>query len=193
MPNDENYLAFLQDYYTQHGVIPSLPAIGRLVGLSSTSSVDAMVKRLKLAGYLKTSPDKRLAPTPRFFQRPLFDSVRAGLPQSVSDAQAEAVTIDAFLVERPSTTVLIRVKGDSMIDAGIHEGDIVIVDRSIGAKVGDMVVAIVDNDFTLKTLVREKGQFVLHPANPAYPVIRPEGQLEIFGVVVGQFRKYARR
>jgi repressor LexA len=68
-----------------------------------------------------------------------------------------------------------------------------VVDRSIGAKADDMVVAIVDNDFTLKTLAREKGGFVLHPANPTYPVIRPEGQLEIFGVVVGQFRKYARR
>lgn len=193
MPNDENYLAALQDYYAQHGVIPSLPAIGRLVGMSSTASVDALVKRLKLAGYLKSSPDKRLAPTPRFFQRPLFESVRAGLPQSVNDAQADTVTIDDYLVERPSTTVLVRVKGDSMIDAGIHEGDIVVVDRSIGAKVGDMVVAIVDNDFTLKTLEREKGHYILRPANPAYPVIRPQGQLEIFGVVVGQFRKYARR
>jgi repressor LexA len=193
VPNDENYLAALQDYYAQHGVIPSLPAIGRLVGMSSTASVDALVKRLKLAGYLKSSPDKRLAPTPRFFQRPLFESVRAGLPQSVNDAQADTVTIDDYLVERPSTTVLVRVKGDSMIDAGIHEGDIVVVDRSIGAKVGDMVVAIVDNDFTLKTLEREKGHYILRPANPAYPVIRPQGQLEIFGVVVGQFRKYARR
>jgi repressor LexA len=56
--------------------------------------------------------------------------------------------------------------------------------------IGDIVVAVVDNEFTLKTLGREAGQFVLYPANHAYPTIKPEGRLEIFGVVVGQFRKY---
>jgi len=66
----------------------------------------------------------------------------------------------------------------------------VIVEKRHSANVGDMVVAIVDNEFTLKTLGKEKGGFVLIPANPAYPVIRPKGDMEIFGVVVGQFRKY---
>jgi repressor LexA len=56
--------------------------------------------------------------------------------------------------------------------------------------VGDIVVAIIDNEFTLKRLGREKGQIVLRPENKAYPVIRPKGDIEIFGVVVGQFRKY---
>ena len=78
-----------------------------------------------------------------------------------------------------------------MIDAGIVPGDVVIVEKRQLANVGDMVVAIVDNEFTLKTLGREGREFVLLPANKAYPVIRPKGQLEIFGVVVGQFRKYA--
>ena len=70
------------------------------------------------------------------------------------------------------------------------DDDIVVVEKRQLASVGDIVVAIVDGEFTLKTLGREKGRFVLYPANKAYPVIRPEGQLEIFGVVVGQFRKY---
>ena len=78
----------------------------------------------------------------------------------------------------------------SMIDAGIMPDDVVVVEKRGPANVGDMVIAIVDNEFTLKTLGKEKGQFILQPANPAYPVIRPKGELEIFGIVVGQFRKY---
>lgn len=77
-----------------------------------------------------------------------------------------------------------------MIDAGIHEGDIAIVEKRNLANVGDIVVAIVDNEFTLKTLDKEGGKYILRPANPAYPVIRPKGTLEIFGVLIGLIRKY---
>ena len=77
-----------------------------------------------------------------------------------------------------------------MIDAGIFEGDIAVVEKRVAAQAGDIVVAIVDNEFTIKTLALERGKYVLHPANPAYPVIRPRSQLELFGVVVGIIRKY---
>jgi repressor LexA len=161
-----------------------------LLGLKSKSSVAALVARLKLQDFLEVTPDKRLKPGGRFFERPLADSVRAGFPSPANDARHDTLTIDEYLVERPSQTVLVTVKGDSMIDAGIHPGDIVAVEKKSAANVGDIVVAIVDNEFTLKYLEREKGQFVLRPANPAYPIIRPTGSLEIFGVVVGLVRKY---
>ena len=77
---------------------------------------------------------------------------------------------------------MVPVKGDSMIDAGIHDGDLVVVERTKAAKSGDFVIAIVDDEFTLKELGLEKGKFILKPHNPAYPIIRPQGQLEIFGV-----------
>ena len=77
-----------------------------------------------------------------------------------------------------------------MIDAGIHEGDTVVVEKRGSANVGDIVVAILNNEFTLKRFGREKGRVVLRPENKAYPVIRPKGNAEIFGVVVGLFRKY---
>jgi repressor LexA len=77
-----------------------------------------------------------------------------------------------------------------MIDAGIHDGDIAIVEKRNLANVGDIVVAIVDDNFTLKTLAKEGGKYILRPANPAFPVIRPQGSLEIFGVLVGLIRKY---
>lgn len=190
MSNDRSHLDRLQDYYAQHRVLPSYATIAGLLGLKSKSSVAALVARLKLQDFLEVTPDKRLKPGGRFFERPLADSVRAGFPSPANDARHDTLTIDEYLVERPSQTVLVTVKGDSMIDAGIHPGDIVAVEKKSAANVGDIVVAIVDNEFTLKYLEREKGQFVLRPANPAYPIIRPTGSLEIFGVVVGLVRKY---
>jgi repressor LexA len=78
-----------------------------------------------------------------------------------------------------------------MIDAGINDGDIAVVDRGLAGKPGDFVVAIVDNEFTLKELATERGSFVLRPHNKAFPVIRPRGSLEIYGVLVGIVRRYA--
>ena len=190
MSNDRSYLALLQDYYAQHRVLPSYASIGQLLGLKSKSSVAAMVARLKLAGFIDSTPDKRLAPTKRFFERPLAEApVLAGMPSAVDDAHGDALTIDDYLIERPSQTVLVRVKGDSMQDAGILDGDLVVVEKTAAAKRGDIVIAIVDGQFTLKRLDLERGQFVLKPENKAYPVIRPEGALEVFGVMVGLVRK----
>lgn len=192
MSDDPVYLAQLQDYYARHRVFPPYSAIGQLVGLRSKSSVAAMLARLRLAGFLESTPDRRLKPGPRFFERVLADSVRAGFPQPADDSAKETLTLDEYLIDQPSRTVLVRVKGDSMIDAGIHPGDIAVVRRSFEAHPGDLVVAIVDDEFTLKYLDKDAGQFVLKPANPAYPVIRPKGRLELFGVVVGMVRKYQR-
>lgn len=191
MANDRSYLATLQDYYARHRALPSYSSIGGLLGLRSKSSVAALVARLKLAGFLESTPDRRLAPSKRFFARPLaLSPVRAGLPDAAVDGEADLLTIDDYLIERPSDTVLIRVKGDSMIDAGIFEGDLVVVEKRPFGKKGEIVVAIVDNQFTLKRLdVDRTGQFILRAENKAYPPIRAEGDLEIFGVMVGLVRK----
>src|SRR3954471_3195731 len=190
MPNDARHLARLQDYYARHRILPSYSGIGDLVGLRSKASVADLVLRLKGEGFVESTPDRRLKPGRRFFERPLAESVQAGLPSPAADSAPEGLSIDGYLVSHPSKTVLITVKGDSMIDAGIHAGDVVVVEKRTAANVGDIVVAIVDNDFTLKRLHRERSRVVLKPENKAYPVIRPKGDLEIFGVVVGQFRKY---
>ncbi len=190
MSNDATYLAKLQDYYADNNVLPPYSTIMSLLGLRSKSPVAALIARLKLQGFLESTPEKRLKPGKRFFERPIFDSVQAGAARQADESRYDTVTIDEYLVESPSNTVLINVKGDSMIDAGIMPGDTVVVEKRGPASVGDMVIVIVDNEFTLKKLGNEKGKFILIPANPAYPVIRPKNDLEIFGVVVGQFRKY---
>jgi len=190
MADDGQYLAKLRDYYTRHRVLPSYSRIGSLVGLSSKASVAQMVQRLKGEGFLESSPDRRLKPGPRFFERPFAGSkVAAGLPSAVADDLQDDVAIDQELVRHPSRTVLVTVKGDSMIDAGLLPGDKVVVERRHTAAEGDIVVAIVDNESTIKRLVKERGHFILKPENKAYPVLRPK-ELEIFGVVVGSFRKY---
>lgn len=190
MPTDPDYLTQLQDYYAQHGVLPSYARIGELVGLRSKNSVSVMLGRLIQAGFISKTPDKRLAPTDTFFARAVVDTVRAGLPQAANDPGLDALAIDSFLVQKPSRTVLMQVKGDSMMDAGMLEGDHVVVDRGGNAKVGDIVVAIVDNQFTVKYLAKDARGFYLKPGNIAYPVIRPQAQLEIYGVVTGSFRRY---
>ena len=190
MADDGQYVGRLQDYYAKHRVLPSYARIGALVGLNSKASVAEMVLRLKSEGFLESTPDRRLKPGKRFFERPVAESVRAGMPSPAADTAAETLTIDEHLVANPSRTLLVKVKGDSMIDAGILDGDTVVVEKRTSANVGDIVVAILDNEFTLKRLAREKGRIVLRPENKAYPVIRPKDDLEIFGVVVGQFRSY---
>lgn len=186
---DAEYLDKLRDYYAQNQILPSYAAIGRLIGLKSTSSVSAFLARLKAEGLVETTA-RRLRPSQRFFERPLMQSrVAAGLPSAAYDGPAEGLAIDAHLVRRPSRTFLITIKGDSMIDAGLMPGDTVIVEKANTANDGAIVVALVDDAYTVKRLVRENRRYVLKPENKAYPVLRPDA-LEIAGVVVGSFRKY---
>jgi repressor LexA len=190
-PKDSEYLNKLQDYYADWKNIPSYARLCEVFGIASKSWVKAVLVRLSEAGLIERTPDGAWIPTRQFFARAHAEStVQAGMPVSISATQGDFFIIDEMLIETPSKTTLITVKGDSMIDAGIHEGDVAVVEKRMTANIGDIVVAIVDDEFTLKTLDRENGVFILRPANPAYPVIRPQGTLEIFGVLTGLVRKY---
>lgn len=187
---DHEYLGKLQDYYAQHRVLPSFTSVAKLVGLKSTSAVAAMVKRMTAAGFLDQAPDRRLQPGKRFFEREIADSVRAGTPQPANDVLSDVVSVDEYLIKSPSRTVMLTVKGDSMIDAGLLPGDTVIVERGAPSSPGDIVVAIVDGEYTVKYLAKDKAGFHLKPGNKDYPLIRPKDGLEVFGRVAGAFRKY---
>ena len=188
---DAEYLAKLQDYYADWKSIPSYASLCDVFGIASKSWVKAILDRLEKAGFVERTPDGMWIPTRQFFARPLSDvSVPAGMPVMVNDAHTDYFVIDDMLIDAPSKTTLIPVKGDSMLGAGIHNGDVAVIEKRNLANVGDIVVAIVDGEFTLKTLDKERGKFILRPENQAYPVIRPEGTLEIFGVLIGLVRKY---
>lgn len=187
---DQEHLDKLRDYYAEHRVLPSFSVIARLVGLKTTSAVSAMADRMKAAGILQSAPDRRLQPGSRFFERELLDRIQAGVPQPANDPGIEGLNVDSYLIDNPSRTVLFTVKDDSMIDAGLVPGDTVIVKKGAPAKPGDIVVAINDNEFTVKYLAQDKRGFFLRPGNKAYPPIRAKDHLEVFGLVVGSFRKY---
>lgn len=186
---DETYLGRLRTYWKRHNAFPPMVKLCDVVGLSSTSSVFAMVGRLVEAGYLERT-EGRIAPTKKFFARPLLGPVRAGVPQQTSQEEVELVTVDDYLIDEPSRTSMHRVRGDSMRDLGIYDRDLLAVEHNCPTKPGDVVVAYVDNELTVKTLrMDERGQFFLEAANPAYPAIRPRTSLEILGVVVGLVRR----
>lgn len=189
---DAAYLDRLRDYYAINRHIPSFQRIAELMGFASKAAASKLMDRLAAAGFFERAPDDdSWIPSERFFERPLAEvAVRAGAPEQLDGVQGQLFLVDRYLIHQPSRTVMVPVKGDSMRDAGIHDGDIVVVERTTGAKAGDFVVAIVDNEFTLKELALEQGRFILKPHNPAYPVIRPRGELEIFGVVTGLVRRY---
>lgn len=187
---DQEYLGKLRDYYSSHHVLPSFSGIANLVGLRTTSAVSVFVQRMKDAGFLASTPNRRLQPGKRFFEREVVDTVRAGQPQWANECLQETFSVDEYLIDSPSRTVMLSVKGDSMINAGIFPGDTVIVKKNVPAEPGDIVVAIVDNEYTIKYLAKDKNGFYLKAGNDAYPPIRAKDHLEIYGSVVGLFRKY---
>lgn len=185
------HLARLQTYWKANKTFPSMAKLTNVLRLSSTASVFELVGKLTDAGYLRRV-DGRIAPGSRFFARPLVGSVRAGVPDPAGDETQEALTLDDYLVDDPARTVLCRVRGDSMRDAGLLDGDLVVVQRNSPTSAGDIVVAVVDGETTVKYLRQSKGRYYLQAAHPDYPDIRPEGALEIIGVVVASCRRFKR-
>lgn len=112
-------------------------------------------------------------------------SAQAGFPSPAQDFTELPLDLNKYLVEHPAATFLVRVTGDSMVDAGIHNGDILIVDRALSVASGNVVVAILLGEFTIKYYHQEKDSVILRPANKNYPdiIITPEMDFEVWGVV----------
>lgn len=117
---------------------------------------------------------------------PLYGSrVQAGMPTATDDYMEGRIDLHDYVVQHPAATFFVRVQGDSMLGAGIHEGDILVVDRSLEAREGSIVIAVVDGELTVKRLRRRNNQVELVPENEKYPVIKvgPEQDFRIWGVV----------
>ncbi|NBX86353.1 MAG: DNA polymerase V [Proteobacteria bacterium] len=117
---------------------------------------------------------------------PLYTSrVQAGMPTAADDSLEGKLDLHSHVVRHPGSTFFVRVQGDSMLNAGIHEGDILVVDRSLEAREGSIVIAVLDGELTVKRLRRKNGQVELVPENDRYPVIvvHPEQEFRIWGVV----------
>ena len=190
MTNDDKHLAALRTYWKQHQAFPAMAKMCPVVGLASSSSIFALVGRLTEAGYL-VRVEGRIAPARKFFARPLLGPVRAGLPQPAAQSEPDVITLDDYLIDEPNRTALHRVRGDSMRDVGILDGDLVAVENNAPSSPGDIVLAVVDEEMTVKTLRRDPdgGAYFLEAANPAFEPIRPKSSLEILGVVVSVARR----
>lgn len=191
-PTAGRALGALQDYYATHRAMPSFGALAKLTGVSVSTVADA-VNKLKAQGFLRASETGRLQPGKRFFERQVLGSVQAGLPAAVAELEAEGMLIDEYLVDHPTRTFLLTVRGESMRDAGLLPGDTVVVNSQARAVVGDIVVALVDGAATVKQLAQsEGGALYLRARNPDFSDIHPVQDTEVVGVVVGQFRRYGR-
>ena len=192
--------SFLVEYVDLHGYPPTVREIGEAVGLASPSTVHAHLANLERAGLLKRDPTKPRAleligrekpaeaAVVELPKLPLLGQIAAGGPllaeQNVEDQIAVPETLRGDFV--------LRVKGESMIDAGILDGDLVIVQRAQDARNGDIVVALAGDDesadeATVKTFYREKGRVRLQPENSSLEPIYAE-HVQILGKVVGVFR-----
>ena len=120
----------------------------------------------------------------------LLGSIEAGFPSPAEEELIDTLSLDEFLVDNPASTFMLKVTGDSMIDAGIHPGDMVLVDKGITPKTDDIVIAAVDGEWTMKYFVKKGRTVELEPANRRYKTIVPKQSLEIAGVVRSVIRKY---
>lgn len=134
-----------------------------------------------------------LTPRPSPYTSPLFlCSIPAGFPSPATDYMEDGLDLNEYLVRHKVASFLFRVQGHSMQDAGIVDGDKVVVDRSIAPQHNQIVIAVVDGEYTIKRLYRKSGSVELRSDNAAFkPILfKAESQLEIWGVVVGVVRRY---
>ena len=186
-----NYKDKIFDFYSAHKRMPSYAEIMRLVGFKSKNAVYKLINRLIDEGSVLKDKTGRLIPSRMFGEVPLLGLVEAGFPSVAEETSLDSLSLDEYLIEKKEKTYLLEVKGDSMIDAGICEGDYVLAERGKEAKSGDIVIACVDDGWTMKYLRHDKsGKPYLEPANEKYQPIYPEQSLDIAAVVRGVVRKY---
>ncbi len=180
----------LRQFIRSEGRAPSYREMLALFGYRSKNAVHGLVRKLERMGYLRKSRG-RLAPTAQLTGAlKLLGAVQAGFPSPAEEELADTLSLDDFLVERPDATYILTVSGDSMIEAGIHPGDLVLVEKGRAPRERDIVVAQVDDEWTLKYFSRDADGILLLPANRAYAAIRPRRSLVIGGVVRAVIRKY---
>jgi len=184
-------LLALRHFHRRENRLPSAREFLRLCGFSSPRSATLFYRAAEKAGYVKKSGRHYQAAT-LLTGLPYFESIRAGFPSPVEDETCDILTLDEYLISNREASFLIKVTGDSMNGAGIMPGDIVIVERGAKPRSGEIIVARIGDEWTLKYYVQRGARVVLRAANAKYPDIAPREDLFIGGVVRGSFRRYGR-
>ncbi len=177
-------------FYYRKGRMPSFAEIGEMLGLKSKNAVSKLVGKLEEMKVLERDEKGRLTPVSIRFPVRILGIVEAGFPSPAEEELADTLSLDDLLIQNHEATFLLRVSGDSMIEAGIMPGDMVIVNKGQTPKSGDIVIAEVDGEWTMKYLRKRGDSVTLMPANPKYKPIKPKNELNIAGVVTAVVRKY---
>ncbi len=186
----EKALKKVRIFFRENRRLPSYQELANLVGYASKKASYELAKKLIDAGYLEKDSKGKLIPKRLFAPIPNYGLIKAGFPTPAEGDLINTMSFDEFLVDKPEASFILKVSGDSMIDAGINPGDMLVIEKGKNVKDGDIVVACVDNEWTLKYYMKEQGKAVLVPANKNYEKIYPKESLTIGGIVVSVVRKY---
>lgn len=195
-PHQRTVLNYIREFQRKRGYSPSLADLALAFGVRSKNAVAKVVNALTREGHIDKDPKgrikiiDRIEDIPSPVTLPLFGPISAGPTAAAEEHAQESIILDDYLVHDRKSTFLLRVKGDSMIEAGIHEGDLVIVEKGKEPKLEDIVVGLLDGEYTLKRLKKHKGKYYLQAENPAYQDLHPLEELKVAGVVRGSVRRY---
>lgn len=196
MVNEEKLLKvmdYIRKFSEENGYTPSVREIAHECGIKSTATVHSYLEKLQLKGYLNKSTNKKRSVTinrSAGINIPLIGTVTAGQPIFAYENYEDYYTFPADEFSGDELFML-RVQGTSMIDAGIMNGDKIIVRRQQTAENGEIVVALVDDSATVKRFYRKNGQIVLHPENEALAdMIYAPDEVAVLGKVIGLMRNY---
>ena len=177
-------------FFLDNGRMPTYSEITEIIGVRSKSVVHFWVAKLLDARIVQKDAKGFLTLTRNPRALKLAGEVCAGYPTPAEEDLRGIVSFDEYLVRHPETSFLLSVTGDSMIDAGIREKDLVIVEKNKEPKNGDIILAEVDGNWTMKYFCRKGKVVTLEAANSKYPPIIPQTDLRIAGVITAVVRKY---
>ena len=180
----------LETFYGENKRMPTYSEMLKLFGFKSKNAVFKTVEKLIEAGLVAKDHLGRLVPSETFGEVPMLGYVTAGFPATVEEELADTVNLDDLLIKNKPLTFMLEVDGDSMIDAHIEKGDMVLVEKTNQAKDGQIVIAEVDGEFTMKYFKEKGSKRWLEPANKNYKPIYPEHSLNVVAVLKAVIRKY---
>src|SRR3989344_1057802 len=184
------HISLIVKFFESHRRLPTYQEMLKLTGFKSKNAIHRLVGRLIESGLLARDQAQKIIPGKRFRELPLLGTVEAGWPSPAEEELVDTLSLEEWLIHNREATFMLKVSGDSMIDAGIRPGDMLLVERGRTPKSGDVVVAEVDKQWTLKYFEKHNNQVVLVPANKKYKTIIPKEELNIAAVVTAVIRKY---
>ncbi len=186
----QDYQNKIENFFKKNKRMPTYSEMMKMFALKSKNSIAKIVDKLIDIGFVSKDSSGKLIPSYSFGSIPMLGLVKAGFPEEAEATINESLNLEDLLVEKKDLTYMLEVDGDSMIEAHIKKGDMVLVEKTNNARVGDIVIAEVDGEFTMKYLRMTDGKYWLEPANKNYKPIYPKYDFKINAIVKAVIRKF---